>query len=48
LEFSDIVIAVLGLFALIGWLQSDDEPFISDEEAWEYSSLNPMSSIYEE
>jgi hypothetical protein len=48
MEFSDIVTACLTLISLIGWLQSDHEPFISDEHAWEYSSLNPMSSSYEE
>lgn len=48
MEFSDIVTACLALIALIGWLQSGHEPLVSDEEAWEYSSLNPMSSSYEE
>lgn len=48
MEFSDIVTAGLALIGLIAWLQSDYEPFISDEEAWEYSSLNSMSSSHEE
>jgi hypothetical protein len=48
MEFSNIVTAALALVALIGWLQSDHEPFIPDEEAWEHSSLNPMSSSYKE
>jgi hypothetical protein len=48
MEFSDIITTALAVTALIGWLQSDHEPFISDEEAWSHSSLNPMSSSYEE
>jgi hypothetical protein len=48
MEFSDIVTAAFALIALIGWLQSDHEPLISEDDAWEYSSLNPMSSSYEE
>ncbi len=48
MEFSDIFTTSLALIALIGWLGSDHEPIISDEDAWEYSSLNPMSSSYEE
>lgn len=47
MEFSEIVTAALALIALIGWINSDDEPFITDDEAWENSSLNPMSSSYE-
>lgn len=48
MEFSDIIVAALAIVALIGWLHSDDEPFISDDEAWAHSSQNPMSSSYEE
>lgn len=48
MELSDFVTATLAVLALVAWFPSDHEPFISDEEAWEYSSLNPMSSSYEE
>lgn len=48
MEFSDIVTIALALIALIGWLQTDHEPFLSDEEAWEHNSVNPMSSSYDE
>jgi hypothetical protein len=48
MEFTHIIIVVLAVVALIEWGQSDHEPFISDDEAWEHSSLNPMSSSYEE
>ena len=47
MHFSHIILAILAIFAFIGWASSDSE-FISDEEAWEYNSLNKMSSAYEE
>jgi hypothetical protein len=47
-NYSYVIIAVLAIFALGGWVSSADEEFISDEEAWAHSSLNPMSSSYEE
>jgi hypothetical protein len=28
MELSDIITAALAIIALLGWLQSDDEPFI--------------------
>jgi hypothetical protein len=47
-NYSYVIIAVLAIVALVGWIASADDEFISDEEAWEHSSQNPMSSNYEE
>lgn len=49
MEFSEIFTALLAVLTLIGWLQSDHESIISDEEdAWDYNTVNPLSPMYEE
>lgn len=45
---SHIIIGVLAIMALVGWANSDDAEFMSDDEAWENNSVNKMSCAYEE